>query len=396
MTERHGDRAHALISASGASRWLNCTPSPRLEENFEEQESDFAAEGTLAHEFASLELERKSGKIKLPKYNARLKLLRGHKLYTQEMEGEVEKYVVYVLERFAIAKKETSYAELLIEEKIDLRRYIEDGFGTGDTIIITDKIMEVIDLKYGKGVRVSAVDNPQLMLYGIGAYRAASLMYDIESVKLTIHQPRLDHVSAYEISVDELRKWAIEVVIPRAKLAYTGEGFLCAGDWCRWCKAKVRCRALAEKNIAIAKHDFADPALMNDVELLEVFKQIGGLTNWANSVSDYVFKEALSGKNWEGYKLVAGKSNRVWSNEDAIKSELSKNYKEAEYLNVKLKGIGDIEKLVKKANFDKLLGAYVNKPAGKPTLVEESDKRPALSNAKDDFSEQVQGVEDLY
>jgi hypothetical protein len=387
MTEKHTERKHALLSASGASRWINCTPSPRLEEDFEESDSDFAAEGTLAHEFADLELNYRMKCIKLPKYNARIGLLRSHDKYASEMEGFVEEYVNYVLEQFNVAKKITPGAILLIEEKINLTYFIEDGFGTGDAIIIADGCLEVIDFKYGKGVKVDAENNSQLMLYGLGALWANELSYDIGSVKVTVHQPRLDHISSWSIDAMELNIWGRTTVTEKAKLAYAGEGDQCAGDWCRWCKVKPRCKALADQNLEIAKHDFADPQLMSDEELIEVFKQTPALTNWAKSIGEYLFKEALAGKTWPEHKLVTGRSNRIWSNSDEAIKILGKSYDQDQFMNIKLKGIGDIEKLVTKKNFDTRLGSCVIKPEGKPTLVHESDKRPALGieQAKEDF-----------
>lgn len=398
MTEKHTDRAHALLSASGAARWINCTPSPRLEEEFAESESDFAAEGTLAHEFADLELNYQTGRIKLPKYNAAIGLLRRHEKYTDEMEGFVAEYVEYVLEQFNVAKKDTEYADLLIEEKIDLTYFVPESFGTCDSIIIANRIMQVPDFKYGKGIRVSAENNAQLMLYGLGALRANELMFAIDTVELVVYQPRINNISTWKISAEDLHKWGQDVVIPKAKVAFAGEGEQCAGDWCQWCRVKPRCKALAAQNLEIAKHDFADPQLLTDEELIEVYMQIPGLTNWAKSIEDYVFKEALNGKKWAEHKLVAGRSNRKWTDEEAIQKTLAgKKFKRDQFLNIKLKGIGDIEKLVKKANFDALLGEWVVKPEGKPTLVHESDKRQeigGINQAKEDFADEA--PDDLY
>ncbi len=387
----HSERKHALLSASGASRWINCTPSPRLEEQFEEPESsDFAEEGTLAHEFGDLSLRKIIGLLDEDSYAKQTDLLRAHKMYTDEMEGEVEKYTTYVLEELSAARQITKDALLYIETKVNLTEYIEAGFGTCDAIIIADGVMEVIDLKYGKGVRVSAKDNSQLKLYGLGALRDMEHIYDIETVRLTICQPRLDAISSWDISAKDLKTWGEEVVKPRAEMAFKGEGEQCAGDWCKWCKAKVRCRALAEQNLALARLDFADPALLDDTELLNAYALMPRLQDWVNAVSDYLLKSALDGKQWEGLKLVEGRSVRSWSDQDkAIEVLKGLGHKDEAILNVKLKGIGDIEKVVGKKEFPIVLGSYVVKPQGKPTLVDASDKRQAigLDTAKEDFKD---------
>jgi hypothetical protein len=386
---QHSERAHALLSASGAKRWLNCTPSPRLEENFAEgAESPFAKEGTLAHEFGDIALQKYTKKITLPKYRKLVAVLRKNEYYTDEMEDQVEKYTTYVIEQFKAAKRITKDALLLVEDKVDLTSYIEDGFGTNDSTIIADRTLEVGDLKYGKGIRVDAEDNDQLKLYGLGALMAYDLMYDIKDVRLTIIQPRLDHISSWVISAEDLIKWGEEVVIPKAREAYAGAGEQCVGDWCRWCKVKPKCRALAEQSLEMAKHDFADPRLLTDTEIIENYRKIPQLQEWAKSVSEYVLTEALGGKPWEGYKLVEGRSNRKWSDTEMVVRKLQEEaYADDEILNTSLKGIGDIEKLLTKPIFADLLGLMVNKPQGKPTLVSETDKRPAMGieSAKSDF-----------
>lgn len=379
-------RAHALLSASGASRWLNCTPSARLEEYFSETTSIFAAEGTLAHGFGELGLRKAIKLITLRKYNSEVKKLKLLELYNPEMDTEVQKYVDFVLGQYNVAKKQTKDAVLLIEEKVNLTEYIEKGFGTCDANIIADDVLEVIDLKYGKGVKVDADENPQLKLYGLGALSLYDMMYDIKTVRLTIIQPRLDHISTWEISVEDLRSWGESIVKPKAEQAYEGKGLQRAGTWCKWCKAKARCATLASQNLKVAKHEFKNPHLLTDPQILEVYKQVPVISDWIKAVGDYLLKEALGGKAWEGYKLVEGRSNRKWKDEDKVK-EVLELYEDIEILNTKLKGIGDIEKLVGKANFNELLGALIVKPAGKPTLVEKSDKRPAMGieQAKEDF-----------
>ena len=277
-----------------------------------------------------------------------------------------------------------------IEQKLDLTEYIPESFGTADCVIISDGVMEVIDLKYGKGVPVYADYNPQLMLYGLGALNKYDFMYEIESVKLTVVQPRLNNISSFLISVEELRKWANDVLKPQAELAFSGEGELNAGEWCKFCAVKNKCRALYEKQIELAKYEFKEPKLLSDEEIADILGRIPQLVEWANSVSEYAKDEAVNhGKAWPGYKLVEGRSIRKWSDEDlAAKAILSiPGVSEDQVYNTKLKGISDIEKLVGKKIFAEKLSDVVVKPQGAPTLVPESDKRPAMgiSQAIKDF-----------
>jgi len=393
----HESRAHAVLSASGASRWMNCTPSARLEEEFEEKrDSDFAAEGTLAHEFGDLGLQLAMGFITQAEYGALVVPHLRSKFYKTEMDVEVQKYIDYCMESFNVAKKKTHDAEMLIEEKFDLTYYIEDGFGTGDDTIVADGTMEIIDLKYGKGIRVSAEDNDQLKIYGLGALRKYDLMYDIHTVKLTIVQPRLDHISSWTISAKDLIEWGESVVIPLAQKAYKGEGLQKAGTHCKWCRAKGRCATFASQALSDAKADFMDEEkpkdirVLTDEQLIEVYARVGLIQDWINAIEKQVLTEALDGKIWPDYKLVEGRSTRKWKDEKEVYKTLSaEGYTNDEIQAApKLLGIGAIEKLVKKANFNDLLGGLVIKPAGKPTLVPVSDKRTALPiSAKDDFKD---------
>jgi len=369
---------------------MNCTPSATIEEKFEDSTSVYAEEGTLAHEFGELSLQLGSGRITQGKYNWLVASLKKHELYSPEMDVEVEKYTDYVMEQWAEAQAKTKGASLLLEEKVDLTEFIEEGFGTCDANIIADGTLEVIDLKYGQGVKVDADDNPQLKLYGLGALYAYDLSYDIKKVRLTIVQPRLNHVSSWVISAKDLMQWGEDVVKPTAQKAFKGEGEQKAGDWCRWCKAKARCSALAKKSTEIAKHAFKDPQLLTDDQVLEVFDRIPMLKNWAKAVEEHMLSEAIKGKKWPGFKLVEGRSMRKWSDEKKAIDKLSKSYKTEEYINAKIKGIGDIEKLVGKGKFVAALSDCISIPQGKPTLVLESDKRPEfnrLQKAKDAFGE---------
>jgi hypothetical protein len=396
----HGTRKHALLSASGASRWLTCTPSAKLAEGFPDKESVYAAEGTLAHEIAEIGIRLALGWIDQDEYDALLAVLRfvadpekneliDNPLFYYDMLDEAQIYVDYVIEQYNLNVQKGIATKILIEEKVDLTHFIEDGFGTCDTIIIADGVMEVTDLKFGKGVRVSAEDNPQLKLYGLGALRAYELMYDIHTVRLTIVQPRLDAISTWDISAEDLHKWGAETVTPRAKMAYAGEGDLVPGTHCRWCKAKTRCKALAYQNLAAAKRAFAedadsepvDPRLLTDDELLEAWSKMPQVEDWLKAVSTYLLDEALAGRKFEGYKIVEGRSNRVWADAENVRLRLIENGFTADEIMAppaapKVKGIGEIEKLVGKTKFPDILGDLAIKPKGKPAFVPETDKRP--------------------
>jgi len=383
----HGDRAHALLSASSASRWIVCTPSPRLEEEFPSQSSSFAEEGTLAHEFADIGVKLEIGMIEPKPFEKRVDELRKNPLYTEEMPIEVKKYVDYVIEQFNVAKVRTPDAIIMVEERVDYSHIVEQGFGTCDNMIIADGVLEVIDLKYGKGLRVSAEDNPQLKLYGLGALRNAELMYDIQTVRLTIVQPRLDAVSSWDISAEDLRKWGEEVVRPAAIKAYAGEGEQVPGDHCKFCKVKPRCKALAKQNLEVAKHEFADPFLLDGKELIEVYKQMPLISSWIASVEEFLLAEAKNGRKWPEYKLVEGRANRMWTSAEDVKNTLlDEGYPLEKIMSVPAKpsllGITAIEKLVGVKTFPILLGPLVTKPKGAPILVPETDKRPAFGSEK--------------
>lgn len=393
----HSERKHALLSASHAARWLACPPSARLEEKFKEtcgfqDSSVYAEEGTLAHEFAELSLRMASGRISKVDYESALEALRAHELYSEEIEEQIEKYSTYVMEAFEHAKTVVPDPVLFIEEKLDFSHIVEEGFGTGDSGIIADGIMEVIDLKYGKGVKVEACENPQLKLYALGALHNYEMLYDIHTVRLTIVQPRIDNIVSWDISVKDLYKWAFEVVKPIAEKAYVGKGIQKAGEHCKFCSVKAMCNTLAQRNIALAKHEFKDPQLLTEKQLIDVYKQIPMLVDWANSVGEFLFNKALAGEKVEGYKLVEAPSRRRWTNEEDVQAKLKEEgYTEEQFNTVKLKGISDIEKLVGKKNFPALMEGFVIKPQGNPILVPETDKRPeykSLEQAKADFGEE--------
>lgn len=390
----HTQRAHALLSASGAHRWLNCTPSAKLEEQFGERKSSpYAAEGTLAHELSELYIRYDILQCISPTdFEAKLEELMANELFNDEMLDTIPMYTGYCAEQYQEACTHNESAIMEIEQRLDLTKYIPESFGTADCVIISDGVMEVIDLKYGKGVPVYADYNPQLMLYGLGALEKYSILYDIEDVKLTVVQPRLNSISSFLISVGELLDWANNILMPSAKLAFSGEGELQAGDWCKFCAVKNRCRKLYEQQLEIAKYEFKEPELLTDEEVADVLGRLPQLTEWASSISEYARNKAvIEGKTWPGYKLVEGRSIRKWIDEEkAAKAILAvPGISEDQVYNTKLKGISDIEKLLGKKLFAEKLSEVVVKPQGAPTLVPESDKRPAMgiNQALKDFTD---------
>jgi hypothetical protein len=393
----HVERKHALLSASGSARWINCPPSARLEEKFQESAAEktsiYAEEGTLAHEFAEIELLGIFNRISDEAYKKEIrrqkrkvkKLFNKDPDFLKEMETEVKKYTSYISD----ASHKYDNPLILIEEKTDFSHLVQGGFGTLDCGIVSEKTLEVIDLKYGKGIKVDADFNTQLMLYALGIINMYSILYDIDYVILTIIQPRLSHQSSWSITKKDLLNWGEITVKPAASLAIAGEGDLCVGDHCKWCKVKAMCSAMANKNLELAIDDFKDPYLLSDGRILEVYKQLPMLIDWAASISEHMTNEALKGKFWNGYKLVEGRSIRKWTDEKKVIDVLSKNHDISKFMITKLKGIPDVEKKLGAPNFEKELSDLVLKPPGKPTLVPETDKRPAI-NAGEEFREAVE------
>lgn len=386
--------AHALLGPSGAKRWMACTPSARLEEDFPEEGTGYAAEGTLAHALAEQILRYNNGEITKEALSTRTNKIKADPLYSAEMQDYVEDYANRVWETVNGIKAGCPDALVLFEQRLDLSGYVPDGFGWGDVVIVADGTVDVIDLKYGKGVGVSAVGNPQLRLYGLGAYLEHSMLYDIQKVRMTIIQPRLDNISTEEMAAEELLGWADAEVKPRAALAYAGEGEFQVGGHCRFCRARKICRARAEYNLDLAKYDFADAGLLSDEEIGEVLQKADALAHWVKDITDYALAEALKGKKFDGWKLVEGLSRRKYSDPAAIAMMLEvEGYGDREiYKPQELIGITDLTKLIGKKRFDSLFSNFVVKPEGKPTLVPESDKRPGLNTAgaaKKDFEEEI-------
>lgn len=391
----HGQRDHALLSASGAGRWLNCTPSARLEdEHGERKSSAYAQEGTLAHELSELYIKRDTlFAITEEEFSQRLEEIMSDDLFNEEMLNVIPIYTDYCAAQLAEAKTINPLAVMEIEQQLDLTAFIPESFGTADCVIINDTLMEVIDLKYGKGVPVYAEWNKQLMLYGLGALQKYDTMYDITEVRLTIVQPRIDNISSWQISVEELRKWSTDELMPKAKLAFEGKGDLNAGDWCRFCAVRNQCRKLYEQQLEIAKHEFAEPALLTDDEIADIVKRTPKLIEWANSIAEYAQGKAITeNKQWPGLKLVEGVSRRKWVDEEQATNAIfarCPELSEDEVFSMKLNSITSIEKLIGKKRFAEILSDMTIKPQGKPTLVPIEDKRPAMGygQAQIDFKE---------
>ena len=384
---------HARLSASGAKKWINCPGSIQLEENFEDKPSQFAEEGTNAHALGEAKIRLATKEYNRTKYHNAIRNLE----ITEDMEDYAESYKNYVIERYNSALQKTPDAILMLEQRLDFSKYVPDGFGTGDAVIIAEGKLEIIDLKYGKGVEVSAVDNPQLRLYALGAYEAFDMLYGFDTVEMTIYQPRLDNISSENISVAELLEWG-ESVKKAAQLANDDSVIECvAGKHCDtgFCKARPVCRAYAEERQKMAVYDFKPPAMLTVAEIADIIEQSASLEKWAKLVCDYALEQAYKhGVEYPGYKVVEGRSNRKYSKTDSeIAKILTDNgYQQSDILVHKLKGITDIEKLLGKKTFAEVLGSYVVKPPGKPTLVCSEDKRPAINSAmqaQEDFKNDI-------
>lgn len=377
---------HAKLSASSAFRWINCPGSVALADQLPAPGSSaYADEGTLAHALAELKLRKFLGDV--GDYDKELAQIQANEYYNGEMEEATDFYAETVQEHLAAAGAD---AELMIEQQFSLANWVPEGFGTSDAVIIGGNVIEVIDLKYGKGIKVDAVNNPQLRLYGLGASALFGDLYDFDTVRTTIIQPRLDHVSTEEQPLKELLLWAEESVAPRATMALEGTDYLATGDWCRFCPAKAVCRKRAEYNLELARDEFKAPPLLTDEEIGEVLRRAEEIQKWTSDIQDYALEQALAGKHFDGWKLVEGRSNRKYADDLKVAETLvAAGYDEAMLYERKLYGITAMEKIVGKKKLTTTLGDLIIKPAGKPVLVPESDKREAINTteaAKADFN----------
>lgn len=360
---------HALLSASSSHRWLNCPRSVTFIESTEDKQSEFALEGSEAHLLCEFRLRQALG---IDAENPIPRLTQ----YSNEMEDYANEYVSYILELIEEVSKTCKDPVYLIEQRVDYSRFVEDGFGTADFILISDGSIWIVDFKYGRGIKVEAKENSQMMIYALGALELFDLIYDIENVNMTIFQPRIGNISTSSMTKTALYDWAENVLIPTAQLALEGNGEFKAGSWCQFCKLKTTCRKRMEENMKLAKLDFTEPPLLTDDEIEEVLIRIDELVLWADSVKDYALKEALKGKIWSQFKLVEGKSNRKFTDETKIAEVV--HQAGFDPFEKRLLGITDMQKLLGKSKFEELLSPYIIKPQGKPTLVPLSDKREPL------------------
>lgn len=368
--------AHSMLSASGAHRWMDCTPSAVLEQEFPNETSIFAEEGTAAHDLAEHKL-KKALKMRSKKPTS--------KFHSDEMDEMTDLYVEYCLGIIEKSKEECQDLQILIEQRLDFSDYVPKGFGTGDLVVVGSRTLHVIDLKYGRGVIVSADKNPQMMLYALGALSLFEMLYDIEKVSMTIIQPRVDNFSTYEVSIEELLSWADKELKPKALLASNGEGEFCAGDHCRFCRARNQCRARAVKNLELLKYEFQDPALLLDDEIAEIIGLANELSKWASDIYTYATALAINeGKTWNGFKLVQARTRRKYADEIVV-ADTAKAAGYTDIFKQSLISITEMEKLMGKKKFEDILGNFIEKPKGKLTLVSEMDKRQAVEPIESEF-----------
>lgn len=369
---------HALLSASSAHKWISCPPSALLSKKFEDAASSFAQEGTDAHTLAQYKLEKLLGlDTKDPTESL--------SFYDEEMNSHAEYYAAFVIEQLEKARETCADPQILIEQKLDFSKYVPEGYGHVDCLIISDGTLTVIDYKYGLGIKVSAERNPQMFCYALGGLALFDGIYDIDNIHLIIYQPRRENISEYSISKSELIKWAEEVLAPTAQLAIKGEGEYKAGEHCQFCKAKATCRKRAEYNLELAKYDFEVPATLDNDEIAAILTKADELVSWANDIKEYALMEALNGTKFNGFKVVAGRSNRKYTDEAAVADVVIAAGKDP--YEKKLLGITAMTALLGKKTFEDILGGLTFKPPGKPVLVTADDKRPEYNSAFEDFDE---------
>lgn len=369
---------HALLSASSSHRWLMCPPSAKLCAEQKDTASPYAQQGTDCHELCAYLVEKQLGRdAKDP--------TEGLEYYDAEMQDCAESYSSYVMEQIEGAKQHCPDPQVLIEQRLDFSRWVENGFGTGDCVIVADDILQIIDYKHGVGIMVSAEQNPQMMCYALGALELFDGIYDISRIQMTIFQPRRESVSTFSMTKEELLVWAAEVLAPTAVLAYEGKGEFKAGGHCQFCKVKASCRKRAEYNLELARYDFEMPPILDETEIAVILQKADGLAAWAADIKEYALQQALGGKHFEGFKVVEGRANRKYAHEEAAASVVeAAGFDPYEK---KLLGITAMTALLGKKKFEEILGGCIIKPQGKPALVQESDKRPAMNTAYEDFSE---------
>ena len=364
------ERSHAVLSPSSSGMWLECPPSVRLAENLPAQDSVFAQEGTEAHELCEYYLNKMMGKdVSDPREHL--------EYYNQEMEDCATDYASYVYGLYLKEAEAGRNPTVMVEQLLDISRFAPECFGTADSIILSRGKLFITDFKYGVGVPVSAEGNTQMRLYALGALDCFSNLYDTEEVIMTIFQPRLGNISSSTMKASELFDWGENYLRPRAQLAFNGEGEATSGPWCRFCKVKASCRRRAEDNLALAAYEFKQPELLADEELRDVITKSEELVQWANDVKGYTLSRLLGGGNVEGLKLVEGRSVRRYTDEVAA-AEAVKKAGYDPYAHTIL-GLTAMTSLLGKKQFNEILGPYITRPHGKPTVVLESDSRPAIT-----------------
>ena len=366
---------HAFLSPSSSVRWYFCPPSAHLCEQYPDRGSVYAAEGTEAHALCEYLLKKELGRECV---DPRPSLQH----YSAEMEECCTGYAQYVLEKVAAYRASGAEPSVFVEQGLDLRVYIPESMGTADCVILAGDTAEIIDFKYGM-VRVPAT-SMQLRIYALGACEVFSHLYDFSRVRMAVYQPRLSSVDETEMTVGELYAWAREELAPRARQAFDGVGEFACGEWCRLCRARRNCRALAEHQLEIAKYEFASPALLSDAEIADVLSRVDALVSWADGVREYALSEVLRGHAFPGYKVVAGRAFRKFTDDAAVAAR-------AESAGVdpwerKLLGVTVLEKMLGKKKFAELLADLVDRPFGKPVLVPVSDRRPEFVPAEKEFT----------
>jgi hypothetical protein len=383
---------HALLSASAAHRWLHCPPSARLEEKLPESRSDYAEEGSLAHEIAELKLRKYCIEPMGPRtFNARIKKLKENPFFQEEMLKHTDTYLDYVA---GVLHGFSSPPYVAAEKRIDYSAYAPEGFGTGDCIIIGGNILHVIDFKYGKGIKIPAKDNPQMRLYALGAYTEFSFLYPIETVKMTIVQPRIEGVSVTSVSedsmsIEELLSWG-ESIKSIAQKAFNDEGEFDPGEHCRFCRAKSLCRSRADRYLSLEEFNNMKPSLISNEEIGLILERAKELAVWVKSLEDYALCECLQGNDIPGWKVVEGRATRQFINQDeAFKILVSNGIEETILYERKPLTLTETEKLIGRDKFKELLTPYVNISQGKPTLAPMNDKRETYKRltAAEAFSE---------
>lgn len=373
---------HAFLSPSASHRWLNCPPSAKLCAEVPDASSPYAQQGTDAHSLCAYLVEKALGRDTRDPTGTL-------KYYDAEMQECAEGYASFVMEEYERAKQTCPDTAVLIEQKVDFSPWVKGGTGTADCILLADGMAEVIDYKHGLGIMVSAESeefggNPQLMCYCLGVLEMFDGIYNIDTIKMSIYQPRRENVSTYTMSKADLLQWANGTLAPAALLAQEGKGEFQAGNHCQFCKVKAACRKRAEYNLELARYDFEIPATLEEHEIDAILLKADQLISWASDVKEYALNQALQGTDYSHFKVVEGRSNRKYTNEDDVaKTVMAAGYDPYEK---SILGITAMSKLLGKKKFNELLGSLICKPQGKPTLVSRSDKRPTMKNtAQDDF-----------